>query len=880
MNIARDKDAMPNHETETRGQKAPRHELRGKTAGRGPGRSHFLDAFFQDIRYGARTLYKYPGFTASVVFTLSLGIGANTAIFSLVDAVLLRLLPVASPEELYSLGSRQGAGTMSTDRVEERDTTFFSYPMVEGLRDHNGVFSGLTAMSSFTTNAYVSTDRSSADGGVEQADAHVVSGNFFSVLGVQAAVGRTFTAEDDQVPGAHPVAVVSYAYWSRKFGRSPAIIGTTLQMNGTEYTILGVAPPAFFGVWVGASTDIWVPMMMQPQMMREESLLEKPDVMWLRVVGRLKPGVTEAQAGARTTDLFRELLREEAGSEITPQVEAEVSKKTIELVPFGKGFSFLRNRYARPLLMLTVVVGLVLLIACANVGNLLLARASARQKEVALRLAVGSSRTRMLRQLLTESVMLSLAGGLVGLLVARWAIDLLLTLISSRGVPLPLDTHLDARVLAFTLLMSCAAAILFGVAPAFHTTRVDLISSLRNQGSATDARQQTWRLRRILVVSQVAVSLVLLIGAGLFLRSLQNLRNLNVGFPAEEVLQLEIDPQGGGYEEKQLPDLYRELIDRIGTIPEVRSVSLSLFALFSNHHWRSHIVVDGYEPQSDADKEIQANMVTPGYFETVGIPLLTGRTFEWRDRQGAPLVAVVNETLARHFFGGDSPLGRTFQLDEGTPAKIEIVGLVKDLKYNDLREETPRLVYFPVLQKMDYLSSVEVRSGGDPTMVVPQVRQAIRDVAQDLPVLDVTTASEQVDRSLRQEKLLSRLTGFFGLLALLLASIGIYGVMAQGVAQRTNEIGIRMALGARRTDVMGMILRDVAIMVSTGTAFGLVAALLTTRLVASMLFGLSETDPVTVLTATAFLVFVAVFAGYLPASRASRMHPVVALRYE
>jgi predicted permease len=500
---------------------------------------------------------------------------------------------------------------------------------------------------------------------------------------------------------------------------------------------------------------------------------------------------------------------------------------------------------------------------------------------VALRLAVGSSRKRMLRQLLTESLMLSLLGGAVGLIVASWAIDFLLVLISTRGTGVPIDASLDGRVLLFTLFVSCLAAVLFGLAPAFHTARVDLSSALKSQGGVTDRRQQSWNLRRMLVVSQVAVSLALLIGAGLFLRSLENLRNVDVGFPADEVLQVEIDPQGAGYREEQLPGLYRELVERIGAIAEVRSASMSLFSLFTTRQWSSEIVIDGYEPQSDSDTRFRGNMVTPGYFETAGIPLVAGRTFDWRDGEGASLVAVVNETMARHFFPGESAIGQTFRLDDDASSPhITIVGVVKDLIYDDFWDETPRMVYFPVMQNMIHLTSIEVRAAGSPASVAPQVREAIREVSETLPILDVMTAGERVDRSLRQENLLSKLTGFFGLLALLLAAIGLYGVMAHGIVQRTNEIGIRMALGAARSRVVWMIIKDVLWMVVVGVAIGVGVALAGTRLVASLLYDLSPTDPVTILGAIGFLVVIAVSAGYLPARRASRMDPLRALRYE
>ena len=843
--------------------------------------SSLLEAFVQDIRYGARTLRSHAAFTTAVVLTLSLGIGANTAIFSLVDRLLLRLLPVQAPEELYTFGSDVSSGTINGDEIEKRDTTFFSYPMYRGLRDHTETFSGLTTLSSFPSNAYVGPGRSAPGAPVEKATARLVSGNFFSVLGVHAVVGRTFTSEDDKVPGAHPVAVISYAFWARKFGSDPSAVGRTLHVNGTELTLLGVTPPDFFGVRVGSSTDIWVPMMMQPQIMREASRLEDQNSMWLRIVGRLKPTVAAGQAGARTNALFHELLKEEAGSNVTPELENAISKLTIDVVPFAKGYSGLRHRYSRSLLMLTVVVGLVLLIACANVGNLLLARASGRQREIALRFAMGSSRARILRRLLTESLMLALLGGAMGLLLAQWAIDFLLVWISSRATPIPLDVPLDGRALAFTAGVSLLTALLFGFVPAHHATRVDLMSALRNQGAVLDPRHQGGRLRRILVVSQVAVSLLLLIGAGLFLRSLQNLRGLETGFRAEGVLLLELDPRGGGYTEEQLPNLYSELLQRIEAIAEVRSASLSIFGLFSNATMRSTLVVDNYIPQRDEVPRAQLDYVTPDYFDTVGIPLLLGRTFETEDREGAPLVAVANQAFARHFFQEQSPLGRRFGLGEEESSRdIEIVGVVKDLKNNDLRKETLPLVYLPVMQNMVHMNSLEIHTQGDLAAVVGQVRQAIHQLAQDLPILEASTLVEKVDRSLRQDKLISKLTVFFGLLALALASIGVYGVLAYGVTQRTNEIGIRMALGARRFDVVWMILKDATSLVGIGVVIGILVALATTHLVSSMLFGLTERDPTTLLLATAFLILVAGLAGYLPARRASLLEPLEALRYE
>ena len=852
-----------------------------KQDSRSPWQFGWLETFLQDVRYGLRTLTRNPIFTVAVVLTLALGIGANTAIFTLVDSVMLRVLPVDEPHELYVFGTGSMAGTMSDDQAGARNTNLISYPLYRSFREHTDVFADLAAISSFPINAYVSSDVLSSGAAVERVEARLVTGNFFRMLGVRAVVGRALGPDDDTTPGAHPVVVVSHGYWVRKFGQSPSVVGRILRMNGTEYTILGVTSPDFFGVTTGRSTDVWVPMMMQAELMRESYRLDDMTTMWMRVIGRVKEGVTEAQASTRTDDLFHRLLVEEQGSDVTPEFEEAISKLDMELMSFGGGFANLRRRFAEPLLILMGVVGLVLLIACANVGNLLLARASGRRREVALRMALGSSRGRLVRQLLTESLILALAGGAVGLLMTRWTMDILLGFLSRGASAIPLQVPLDGRVLGFTLTVSVLTALLFGLVPALRATRVDLNASLRNQATAVLGGRDGWKLRKALVVAQVAISLLLLIGAGLFLRSLANLRSQETGFVSEGVLLLEIDPRGGGYTEEQLPHLYDDLVERIESIPQVRSASLSLFHLFRNARWRTAISIDDYSPQKDEDLGIEATMVTPGYFETVGAPVILGRPIAPKDRDGAPKVVVVNETFARHFFGEESPLGKRFGIDGDESSRdLEIVGVAKDIVYYNYRDETPRFVYFPVMQTLDYLESLEVRTAGDPTAVIPLVRQAVNEAGENLPIVEVKTLDEQIDRSLRDDKLVSQLTSFFGLLALLLASIGLYGVLAYGVAQRTNEIGIRIALGAGRVQVLWMILRDGMVLVGLGILIGIPASLATTRLASSLLFGLGAADVWTMFGATLVLCLVALFAGYLPAWKASRLDPSTSLRYE
>jgi predicted permease len=836
-----------------------------------------LETLLLDLRYGARMLWRSPVFTGATVLTLALGIGANTAIFTLLDAVVLRRLPVERPSELYVFGTQSREGSMLSDGIPDRDTSLFSYPLFQDFREHTNVFSDLSAVSSYSIFAYLSPGDASAGGaGLEMAETRLVSGDFFQTLGVPAALGRTIGPDDNRVPGGHPVAVLSHAFWARHFGSSPDVVGRPLRMNGTQYTVIGITPPDFRGVTAAGPTDIWVPLAMQAELERADSVLADRNAMWLRIIGRLPPAISPDQAEVRTNDLFRRLLVAEAGMEITPQARLEIERLSTPLAPFAKGFSRLREYYSRPLLLLMGVVGLVLLIACANVGNLLLARASSRQREVAVRLALGSSRRRLVRQLLTESLLLALLGGAAGLLVAGWIVDFLLSLIVAGS---HVTVGLDPRVLLFTFGVSVLTALLFGLVPARRAACTELDPALRSQNVIPGEPLGGFSLRRGLVISQVALSLILLVVAGLFLRSLQNLRRQELGFRPEGVLVASIDPQGAGYAPEQLPGLYRDLAERLEALPGVEMASFSNYGLLTGSRRVLDAWVSGYTPGSDEKTEIEANIVTPGYLETIGAPLLAGREPDERDREGAPKVALVNQAFARHYFGGQSPLGKRFGVDgEESREQIEIVGVVGDLKVHDLWSETPRLAYFPAAQQKVYLFSLLVRSRSP--LSVPLVRDAITEVAPNLPVLSMRSLEEQVERTLRQERMLSQLTGFFGLLALVLAAVGLYGVLAYGVSQRTNEIGIRMALGAEPGRLLRSVLGTAMAWVGIGIAIGLSLALAVGRLLSSLLFGLDAIDPATLLLTTAVLFGVATLAAYAPARRASRLDPVRALRYE
>jgi predicted permease len=839
----------------------------------------FIESFLRDLRYGTRTLLRSPMFTLVVTLTLALGIGANTAIFTLVNAVMVRSLPVESPEGLYVFGADGRMGQRVSDRPEERDTNLFSYPLYQDFRTQGELFSDLAAISSYTIYVFATGEAPVPGEPMERFHARLVTGNFFDLLGVPADQGRTLTPTDDRAPGAHPVAVISHGLWTRKFGEDPEVVNQTLDLSGTRYSIVGVAPAGFHGVTVGHATDVWVPMAMQSQITREPFNLDTRETMWLCIFGRLEPGASVEAAEAMTNEIFRRVVTEVVGSELTADSEQTIAALATELVPFSRGFSPLRMRYSRPLVFLMSVVGLVLLIACANVGNLQLARAASREQEVALRLALGSSRNRLLRHFLTESLILALLGGALGLLVARWLITLLLSLISTRAVPI--DVGLNLRVLGFTLAVSLLSVLLFGLVPALRSSGTELNTALKREGGSSEDLKRGWGLREVLLVSQVAISLPLLVAAGLFVASLQNLKSEETGVSHEELLAAYIDPQGGGYETEQLSGLYRDLLERVEALPEVESASIAYLGPFGSGRYVNAISIDGFQPQSAAEALIENDLVTPGYFETIGARLLAGRALAGSDAEGAPQVAVVNEAFASRYFGGRSPVGERFGIDgDDTSQDIEIVGMVANFKQHDLRGEAPPMAYFPVAQRMSPLFTLLTRSHRDPATIIPQVSHAIAEVAPGLPLIVARPISDVIERTLLQETMIAKLTTLFGLLALILASLGLYGVVAYGVSRRTREIGVRIALGALRAQVTWMALKSALILVVIGVAIGLAVALASGRLISGLLFGLDPANLETLLQASLVLIGVALVAGFWPAHRASRLDPVRALRQE
>ncbi|HLM54640.1 MAG TPA: ABC transporter permease [Pyrinomonadaceae bacterium] len=856
-----------------------------------------MRTLWQDLRYGARVLAKTPGVTAAAVLSLALGIGANTALFSVVDAMLLKQLPVRDAGRLVLLKSlsspkfETGGYNGNSDRDESGRVVRTSFPHLTyaRLREQPGVLSDVFAFGGVALNL-------SAGGEAEVVAGQAVSGNYYAALGVEAFSGRTLNDEDDRASSA-PAAVLSHRYWQRRFGADPAAVGRQVNLNNVAFTVVGVAPPGFDGTMqVGSSPDVTIPVAWEPQVNPERSRMAGAGVWWLRLMGRLRPGATAEQAQAALDSAFRqsvidhrEARRAQAQGAGAPPPLDPKDAPVLAVAPGAQGEMNLRESYQRPLYLLSGVVGLVLLIACANVANLMLARAAGRRREIAVRLALGAGRGRLVRQLLTESVLLALVGGALGVLVAFWLKDGLMAADDWGGRWMSaLEPQLDLRVLGFTAALSLLTGVLFGLAPAWRSTRVDLTPALKDSGRGSSASSRTW-LSKSLVVAQVALSLLLLVGAGLFLRTLFNLRRVEPGFDTRNLLLFGVDPGLLGYKDERLADLYRRLTERIEAVPGVTSVTFSRNALLSFASSSRNFYLPGAAPGPDGrvkeNGEVYVHQVRENFLEAMGIPLLAGRGLSARDDARSPKVAVVNQTFAEQAFPGENPVGRRLAFNAERPGEVEIVGLARDAKYTSQRAKTPPTVYLPWRQEMRAMSSVffEVRTEGDPEAWVAAVRQAAREVDAGLPLNNVKTQAEQAGETMAMERLFAKLLSLFGLLAQLLAAVGLYGVLAWSVSRRTHEIGIRMALGARRGDVLRMIFRQGLTLTLAGIALGLGGAYALTKYLQSlteMLYGVSPADPLTFGVIAGFLLLVALLACYLPARRATRVDPMVALRHE
>src|SRR5579871_2004706 len=760
-----------------------------------------------------------------------------------------------------------------------------TYAELVQVRDHASTLSGLCAAQAEMNRWQIRI----AGGGTEEAHARLVSEEYFSVLGVDPAIGRFFTRDDGKSQGQDPYAVISYDYWQKRFGGNVSVLGTPIKMLGATLTVIGVAAPGFTGESVGDKPDFWMPMMMQPIVMpgrdwlREDLGQNLQKVMWLHVFGRLKSGVTQARAQTEIDVLFRSILENGYPSTLPPEVRKQALDQRINMHDARTGAFGGRDDFAQQLKVLLGASVVVLLIACINVANLLLARATARTKEVGVRLSIGASRQRLIRQFLTESMMLSLLGGAAGLLFAWGASRALVLLLSERREDFALSPSLDWRVLGFTIGVTLATGILFGLAPALRGTRVNLNDSLRDSGRTT-ASGSKLNLAKGLVIVQVALSLLLVAGAGLFLRTLWNLQSVNLGFSKEHLLMVSADGVTAGYKGPQLSNLWRDLTERLRALPGVQGATYSGNGIFSGSESADEVDVEGFTATKDTEKFSRFDAVGPQYFSTVGIPMLLGRELGQQDNAGSPHVCVINEAFAKLFFSGRNPIGRHITQRFGEKKiSMEIVGVAKNARDHRLRGDVPPRFYIPSDQGMEgpnEFAVFEIRTAGNPEQMIALVRKTILSVNEDLPVEGAQALAVSIDRTNAQPRMVARLCSIFGIMALLLASTGLYGVLSYGVARRTNEIGIRMALGAGRSRVVNMILRETGIMIAIGVIAGVIFTAIGVQLVKSKLYGLGVLDPWAVLSAVVILMVVALIAGYIPAARAARVSPTQALRHE
>jgi predicted permease len=822
----------------------------------------------QDFRYACRNLGRTPLFTLVALLSLALGIGANSAVFTIADQVLLRLMPVKHARELVFFTSPGPQNGMIWG--ENR----FSYPMFKDFRDNNSVFNGVAAH--FNTPLNLSYNNRS-----EQIQAEIVSGTWFDTLGIDTIIGRGIAPYDDLVPGGHSVAVLTYDFWRSRFGGDRSILNKILLLNGHPMTVIGVAAPGYRGFDVGTRTDILVPTMMKAQMTPTWNGLDDRRIIWLQLVGCLKPGVTAQQAQASLEPYYRSLLNMEVQSmTLRSSSRQRFVAKPLIFVPAAQGVSDFRDQISAPLFILLAIVALLLLIACANVANLLLARSVARQREIAIRLAVGASRMRLVRQLVVESVVLSLGGGALGVIFAAWTSGTLLGLLANSS-DLGLTSSLDWRVFAFTFLLAVLTGVIFGLVPALQTTSPSLARTLKDQAGSVSGGSGHVRLRKALVISQVGLSLLMLIAATLFARSLHNLKNVDLGFRRDSLMSFAVDPSLNAYPADRIRHLAEDIQQRLGALPGVRSAAIGVNPVIAGNVDMSTIKVEGYQPKEDESMNPYVDHVSPGYFSTMGIPLMLGREFTAADRLGAPKVAIVNDVFAKYYFKNESPLGRRFGFARDKAIDIQIVGVVHSSKYESVNEKPQRVLYTPFLQETNPSSlMVYARSSADPRTLFAPIRREINALDSSLPINNMHTMEEQVDQSLSAQRLLATLSAFFGILATLLAAIGLYGVMAYTVSRRTRELGIRVALGAGRSSLLGLVMREVAVLTGAGVVIAIPVALVLTRLVRSQLYGVLPSDVLSIAIAAASLIAVAMLAGYIPAERATRVNPISALRYE
>jgi predicted permease len=833
-----------------------------------------MDTLLQDLRYGVKQLWKSKGVTLVAIVSLAVGIGANSVIFSLVNSLLLRPRPVARPHELVEL--------YTGDTNQPYQTT--SYPSYLDLRDHNEVLSGLAA---YGIRQFKLDDGNQ----VEQIWGEAVSGNYFDVLGVSAFKGRTILADEDVAPGQHPVAVISYALWQRRFNSDPELVGKTITLNNQLLTVVGIAPPQYTGMFRGLASEVWVPAMMMPRLepLMGDHIVTSRGNRWLVLAGRLKPGATIAQARARFDLLTQEMRAAHPEEWSTPQRQlsiAVLSESETRIHPQMREIAYAGAAG------LFVIVNLVLLIACMNLASMLLARAVTRRNEIAIRLALGARRSRIIRQLLTESVLLSLIAGGAGLLLAVWLLDLVTAFMPAlpEGIRVAIDLSLDWRVLVYTIAFATVTGLLFGLAPALHSSKAEVGTVLKDDSSLATGRYHKSRIRKALVVAQVAFSLLLLISAGLVWRSLEKARPTRIGFSTDNILVAPLELDEARYDRAKSHEFYRNLSERVAALPGVQAVSLvDIVPGGVLGRSRRSTDIEGYKRQPNESREIESTVAGPHFFTNLKMPFLHGRDFDERDREGAPCVAIVNEAFAQKYFGGASPLGRHLAKHSGRSTQIEqceIVGMIRDNNWQSLNQEMRPFFALPLFQIDDQQMTLMVQANGDARSLTASVRQAIRELDRTIPITDVQTLNDYFSMALFPFRLVGAVMAACGLMALLLASVGIYGVISYSVAQRTREVGIRLALGAPHGEILKLMVRQGMVLVVYGVAAGMLLAFVLMRVAASavleaeLLFGVSTTDALTFTGVPVVLLCVALLACYVPARRATKIDPLVALRYE
>ncbi len=815
---------------------------------------------WQDLRYTFRSLSTARAFAAIAVLSLALGIGANTAVFSVMDAALLKTMPVRAPEQLVDV-------TRLTTRGARHS---FSYPAYLNFRDHSDAFEGVIATYNTGLSMSVGSD-------TERVRGEVVSGNYFSVLGVNPAAGRLLTPGDD-TPSAPPAAVISYPFWQRRFGGDAGIVGKTVYLSRRPFTIVGVVERDFHGTVLGVTPDVRVAMGHQTDVMPGEDYLNEPHTSWLGIMARLRAGVPTARGEQELNVLNINELERSIPPDFPAADRARMLSEKIHLEPGAAGSSEIREVVRQPLTVTLCVVAVVLLLSCANLANLVLARGLARRREISVRLSLGASRARIVRQLLAESMVLAFAGGAIGLVLAFLGSHALVNLAPDTEPRLELIVSPDFRIFAFAGLVSVATGLLFGLVPAFETVRIDLLTALKT-GDGSQGRRRRLDLRKSLVIVQVALAVLLVAVSALFTRTLQHVRDVNLGFNPSNIVVIGFDPKLNGYSDTQIASFWPQLVSKVAAVPEAKAVALSQTRAMTANGRRATVTVNGYQARSGEDMAVNFDTISPGYLATLGIPLLMGRNFDDRDTARSAKVAIINETMARYFFGTQNPIGRHFEF-AFDKQPMEIVGVARDAKYRTLREATWRSAYVPLAQRPEGNMTLNVRFDGNPSQVIAGIRAKVRELDARLPPERIRLLTDEINTLMAPERLMASISSVFGILALIIAAIGIYGVVASSVARRGREIGIRIALGAGRRSVIRMVLRQSFMMIAAGLVIGIPLMLGAARAVASQLYGITPNDPVAVVGSICALLFVAALASWVPAKRAASVDPAITLREE